>query len=364
MTQRHSTDDPRWDRLIHLVAGELSADEASALQSWIDADPERQRVVAHLQGVWCATEPSGNARPDAWDAEAELRRIRSETGGAGRVIARVGPRFEHHSISGRRSRIAVLLRIAAVTTLVVGGGFLWRLRAPAPADTTIAARAMAEYRTAPGQRLSLGLPDGTRVMLAPGSVLRRAMSYGVRDRNVYLDGEADFHVTHDAARPFTVRTARAVARDLGTRFVVRAYSDEATTDVVVSEGMVAVSGTRPRSSNERAVNDGLVLRAGQRASITTEGSLTHFDAVALEPYFGWTAGQLVFERAPLGEVVRQLRRWYGVDVRLADANLQHYRLTATLREENAAEALDLVATSLRLSVALVGRTYVFTQATR
>jgi ferric-dicitrate binding protein FerR (iron transport regulator) len=63
----------------------------------------------------------------------------------------------------------------------------------------------------------------------------------VRGRTLELEGEAVFTVAHESTRPFAVRTSRAVATDLGTCFVVRAYLDDPNTDVVVAEGQVAVT---------------------------------------------------------------------------------------------------------------------------
>lgn len=362
MTPKRPTDDPRWDRLIHLVAGELSAEEAAELRRWVEADPERGEVLARLEEIWHATAPSPELAPAGWDAEAELRRIRAEAGYAGRVIARVGPSFE--LIPRRRSRFAPVLAAAAVLAVVLGGGLLWRLRAPTPAPAP-APVAMAEYRTAPGERLSFRLPDGTQVMLAPGGVVRRPATYGVRDRTVQLEGEAYFIVTHDSTRPFAVYTARAVARDLGTRFVVRAYQDEATTDVVVAEGAVAVGrgGATPAAgAGDPLSADSLVVRPRQRATITAAGQLVLARDIALDRYLSWTEGRLVFERTPLTEVARRLERWYGIGVRLADPSLGERRLTATLEDESSAEAVDLVATSLGLSVSRAANTYLLGRA--
>jgi ferric-dicitrate binding protein FerR (iron transport regulator) len=91
-----------------------------------------------------------------------------------------------------------------------------------------------------GHRPSLRLSDGTLVSLAPGTTLRTPSNYGTRDRIVEPEGEAVFTVTHDVSRPFAMRAPRVVATDLGTRFAVRAFAGDSTTDVVVAEGVVAV----------------------------------------------------------------------------------------------------------------------------
>src|SRR5206468_9531820 len=87
-------------------------------------------------------------------------------------------------------------------------------------------------------------------------------------RDVYLDGEAFFEVAHDARRPFAVHTARAVARDLGTRFNVRAYRDAADVVVAVAEGAVALK------SSQRLAADSVVLRQADVGRARPDGRLS------------------------------------------------------------------------------------------
>ncbi len=341
-------DDPRWNQVVHYFAGELPADQAAALRQWIEADPERRELIAQWQEVWQLAAQA----PHQWDAKAGLRRVRAEAPDARSprlVTARIEPNFAR--LPGTRPhRLRTLARVAAVVTLAAGAGFLWRLRpAPvaAPADQ---AAALTEYRARARQRLVLRLPDRTQVTLAPGSVLRPSATYGRAARDVRLEGEAYFVVTHDATRPFAVHTPRAVARDLGTRFVVRAYASDAATDVVVAEGLVAVGRPTPTMDVPAAVADSVVLSARQRARITDAGRVEVARGIALDGYLGWTEGRLVFTKTPLRDVVRQLERWYGIEIRLADARLGERRLTATLFNESPEEALDLVASVLELAV--------------
>ncbi len=362
MTPTNVPDDPRWDRLIHLVAGELPADEAAALRRWAGEDPERAETLARLEQIWQATAPAPEREAVSWDAEAELRRIKQGTPGAGRVIARLGSNLDR--IQARRPHVGPALAVAAMLALVIGGGLLWQARAPgivSPAPV-----AMAEYRTAPGERLQLRLPDGTEVMLAPGGVLRRPSTYGVRDRVVQLEGEGYFVVTHDSTRPFAVQTARLVARDLGTRFVVRAYPEDPATDVVVTEGVVAVGRTATASggldtpvTTAPLSSDSLVLTPRQRARATGAGRLVLTRGVALDPYLAWTEGRLVFNDTPLREVQRQLERWYGAEVRLASADLGRLRVTGAFDDEPVTQVLDAVARSLGLMVRPAGAGYEF-----
>ncbi|MGH7717880.1 MAG: FecR family protein, partial [Gemmatimonadaceae bacterium] len=226
---------------------------------------------------------------------------------------------------------------------------------------------IAEYRTLRGQRLALRLTDGTQVTLAPGSVLRRSSDYGERERRLELEGEAYFVVTHDSARPFTVHTRRLVARDLGTRFNVRAYPDEGATDVVVAEGKVAVEGPRgARRSDTTQAGPASAELPGRRIAMLTAGQLGRMDAsgeitlrsgVDLERRLAWTEGRLVFNDTPLGEVERQLERWYDIEVRLATTNLRPLRVTGAFDDEPLTQVLEAVARSLDLIVRHTGGSY-------
>lgn len=364
MTRDDSANDPQWARLVSLVTGELSPDEAAALRRWVEAAPERLAGLAQVEAIWQATEAS--AELDAANGEAELRRIKAEAEGGGRLIARVGPPEPRRSgfdvMPHRDGRVRALLRAAAALTLVVAGGLLWRSQRPTPgaAPSVTAPAAMTEYRTSAGERLTLNLPDGTEVRLAPGSILRRSSDYGVRGRLVQLEGEAYFAVAHDSGQPFVVSTGRAVARVLGTRFVVRSYAEEPATDVVVAEGRVAVRRAYAARGAVADVSpvDSLILGPRDHAAVTADGELRLTTGVALDRHLSWTEGRLMFEDTPLRVVVQRLGRWYGIDLRLADSSLHDRRLTATLRNETAPQAVDLVATVLGLSVSRSQGAYV------
>jgi len=367
MCEQDQPDDTRWDRLVHLFAGELPEPEAFALRRWIDSDPARRSAVAGLEAIWRASGQTYHS----WDAEAALRRIRLEAQGdgarleSGRVIARVGPVLQPIE----RDRYARALQVAAVFIIMAGAGLFWRLRprvVEPPSPIT-----WSEYRAARGERATFRLSDGTEVSLGPGSVLRRPSTYGAADRTVRLEGEAHFIVTHDSTRPFSVWTAHAVARDLGTRFIVRAYADESATEIVVAQGLVAVgrvtqaapvSGSPP--TNLPLSPDSLVLKPRQRAMITSAGRMTFSPRVSLDRYFDWTKGRLVFDKSPLREVVRRLERWYGIDVRLTEATLGELRLTATLGDEPAGDALAVIAASLELTLSRSQSTYVLGRVRR
>jgi len=315
-------DDLPWEALARHFAGELAGPEAEALRRWIDEDPERRELVERLREIWVEAQ----ALRQNWDAEAALGRIKERQREPARVIRLVARAGE------RRPMLAAALRIAAAVAVLAAGLAVWQVGLRSGEG-----EAPAEVATRRGQRATVRFPDGTQVLLGPASSLRYAAAIRRRPRTVDLDGEAYFTVTHDARHPFAVRTAHGFARDLGTRFVVRAYRTDSVAAVVVAEGSVSLAAG--------AAHDSLVLAAGDLGRVTAAGRLSAEHGVPLERYFGWTEGRLVFHGTPLRDAATQFGRWYGVDVRLADTSLGDEQVTASFKDEPAATAIGLVASA-------------------
>src|SRR4029078_6001494 len=119
------------------------------------------------------------------------------------------------------------------------------------------------FATANGQRDSVRLDDGTRVVLAPESRLTVAMGYGDKVREVELTGEAYFDVHHDAARPFVVHAGGADIRDLGTTFTVRSTADQGVR-VAVTSGSVSFAASKA------APNAAIVLQPGDAGTLAVD----------------------------------------------------------------------------------------------
>jgi transmembrane sensor len=229
------------------------------------------------------------------------------------------------------------------------------------ADETLATRVAEAPRGQAGGRLAVDLPDGTRVLLHAGSRLRYPPTLGAAGaaRDVWLDGEGYFEVRHDAARPFRVHARDALAEDLGTRFVVRAYPELATVDVAVAEGVVALR-RQPPAGSRRPTGDSAVIRAGQRGTLpVTGGAPTVEPAGDLTRFIGWTAGTLALDGGTLAEALPRFERWYDVNVVLADRRLASRQVVARFRNEPLAQAIDELAIALGARVSRSGRTVTF-----
>ncbi len=160
------------------------------------------------------------------------------------------------------------------------------------------------YATNIGEQRTFVLDDGSVVFLNTHS--RVQVRFDQRWRDIYLqEGQALFEVRHDTARPFRVHAGSSVIQAIGTQFDVRRFSDRVTVSVV--EGTVQVA-TNHESPGRAAVAPAKVT-AGQATTIDAGGQVgppVRIDAGAV---IAWRQQQLVFEQAPLTQIVDEFNRY-------------------------------------------------------
>lgn len=158
--------------------------------------------------------------------------------------------------------------------------------------------------TSRGNQYQLVLSDGTRVWLNASSSIRFPASFSGGERKVEITGEAYFEVAQDAKAPFKAEVGGWEITVLGTSFNVNAYSDESIVRTTLLQGAVRLSRG----------NGGCVLKPGQQAGIGMDGTLSVKNDVAMEEVIAWKNGAFVFYRQDIRSIMRQISRWYDVEV--------------------------------------------------
>ena len=323
---------PEWELLARFFAGECTPEESREMERVLAANPAHASLLHALDAIVRAPDP---AAPTAAETEVALAGVRAR--GENRRSGVASRRAPVVSLDSYRTRWRNARLAAAAAVLVVASvGLIWRT-AISPRWNGIPSGATTHFATAIGVRDSLELPDGSRVLLGPGSTLDLAADFGAVTRELTLHGDARFHVVHDSSHPFTVHTASASFRDVGTVFAV--HSDEAEgARVVVSEGAVAVQ-SHPGSAAE-------ILNAGDRAVVGPQGALRVERAAASSDDLAWMSGHLLFRDAPVAQVAADLRRWYGIELRV-DSALAVRHLSAMFDQSSTASDVGrIVAAAL------------------
>ena len=167
-----------------------------------------------------------------------------------------------------------------------------------------------ELATPRGGTYQVTLPDGTDVWLNAGSVLRYPIRFDSKRRVVELSGEAYFDVAHLQIKnkriPFLVKTADQTVEVLGTQFNLSAYADDANVKTTLVKGSVRIA------SAERNEYAPIVLKPGQQ-SVYEAGSVA-VATVDVRPFIAWKEGYFHFKSTPFPEVIKQMTRWYDIEI--------------------------------------------------
>jgi transmembrane sensor len=168
-----------------------------------------------------------------------------------------------------------------------------------------------EMTTPKGRNFRVELPDGTVVWLNAASSIRYPTAFIGDKREVTIKGEAYFEVMKNTRIPFVVHVDnRADIEVLGTHFNINAYSDEDAIRTTLLEGKVKVSRTDSRLSTP----DSRLLKPGEQALLTTNNKLQTTNNIDLEQVMAWKNGLFNFEGATLKDIMKQLERWYDIEV--------------------------------------------------
>jgi transmembrane sensor len=159
-------------------------------------------------------------------------------------------------------------------------------------------------QTPRGGQYKITLPDGSKVWLNAASSLKYPVVFSGKERKVEITGEAYFEIAKDAARPFKVQLNQMEVEVLGTHFNINSYTDEETVRTTLLEGRVKVI-----TASEKKF-----LQPGQQAQLKSSGNMKIVNDVNLEETVAWKDGNFQFENSDIKSVMRQLARWYDVEV--------------------------------------------------
>ncbi|MCD2424905.1 FecR domain-containing protein [Niabella pedocola] len=155
-----------------------------------------------------------------------------------------------------------------------------------------------------GGQYQLTLADGTRVWLNAVSSIRFPTAFTGKERNVSITGEVYFEVAHDAAKPFKVTVNGMAVTVLGTHFNINAYSDEDAIATTLLEGSVLVS--RNGAAN--------LLKPGQQSRVDDRGTISIQNDIDINQVVAWKNGFFQFKEADMETIMKQLSKWYNMDV--------------------------------------------------
>jgi len=192
-----------------------------------------------------------------------------------------------------------------------------------------------------GGKFKIVLTDGTQIWLNSASKLMFPNRFAALERNVVAEGEMYFEVAKRKAQPFIVNSGKNQIKVFGTHFNVTNYQDDRVFKATLLEGKVAV--TNGTSST--------FLQPGQQAISKHKDPHIKVLEVDTQQQIAWKNGLFSFKDTELSQVMRQISRWYDVDVKFENNPSRHYFTGKIRREAELTKVLEMLEfTGVRFKV--------------
>ncbi len=191
------------------------------------------------------------------------------------------------------------------------------------------------------------LPDGSLITMNRNTTLTYMSSFGKRNRQVSLSGEAFFEIAPDSTKPFTIDAGKACVTVTGTSFNVITNNIDSAVEVFVTSGIVVLT-------DNAGVRD-LTLEPGYIGTIDSNHAQKNINK---DPnYMSWNTGKLDYDGQSLDIVFRDLKRVYNMDIKPDDPSILFNRWTSPIDIQSKDTIIRLICTSFNLSYAKDGNVY-------
>ena len=202
--------------------------------------------------------------------------------------------------------------------------------------------------TPKGGQYQIVLADGSKVWMNAASSLRFPTAFAGKQRNVELTGEAYFEVAKNAAMPFNVQVNDLNVQVLGTHFNVMAYNDENVIKTTLLEGAVKVT---------KGTVAGL-LKPGQQAKMDKDAGNIKIATADVEETMAWKNGLFLFNNDDIKTIMRQISRWYDVNISF-EGNIPAKNFTWQIsRNTNVSQVLKMLELTKEVHFKITGKNIV------
>ena len=312
---------PNEELLLAYVRGDTSDDETRQVKCWLQEDEANEKVLLQIAVIFYARQRQRRiAKRDPMQAFNKARR---------RIVKR------KRQLRVRRISAAVAC-IAGV--IVLSTVFSHWLEEPVVAPST----QMVTIQANAGMRSRFDLPDGTVVHLNSGSKLSYPVPFDRAQRQVTLEGEAYFEVSHHPEWPFVagIPDDRLRVKVLGTEFNLHAFSDDPNITVTLVSGKVDVEA----KGFDNKIYAGSLLPSEMAIYDAHTGKIS-IEKVNTASETGWIEGKLIFRNTLMKDVLKKLSYFYNVRFDVKNESINQYRFTGTFDNKQLLQALEYLKIS-------------------
>lgn len=314
---------------------ELTAQEKSALQTWLSLSTKNTEVlleVAHL-----------------WDKMDDLSRLSD-------LFPQTSPR------TTKKSSTWISAALAASVVFIVTLGFYQEGFNFSAEQSAVVAMQM-NYQTGIGESNTINLPDNSKIVLNTNSFVQ--VRYTASARIIDLQrGEIHIDVAHDKTRPLSVIAGGKVIQAVGTAFNVEVR--HALVELIVTDGKVLVATRNknmPKTDNDdigkRLPNNAMAISKGEKVNLDLTGKIIEqvvkVDPIEVAASLSWRQGNLIFRGESLAEAMAEISRYTDIKFELADdKQLQQVQVAGMFKTGDVTGLLEVLSNNFNISYTRVG----------
>tara|TARA_B100000609_G_C17189123_1_gene421428 strand:+ start:360 stop:1286 length:927 start_codon:yes stop_codon:yes gene_type:complete len=257
-------------------------------------------------------------------------------------IREVEPDFEfrHGAVHNEKeapNQRKLFYRIAASVILVISASVAaWFYLNPSSGEKQ--SHEIAAVETTYGQTNSLKLPDGSSIVLNNVTSIQFPEGYTASNRVVSLSGEALFDVESDSLHPFIVKMGDFETEVLGTKFNVKAYSEDKEITVSLIEGIVRMKWT-----DKEGVRRSRSIKANEQLIYNKKSRQVEVNGFKQETVVSWKDEKFIFNGDPLSDVLPYLSRKYGVEFDIRNEQINDCLIKAQFEDESLNTILQVIS---------------------
>lgn len=302
------------------LSGSADLGEIKTLEDWVLASEENREMFLSFKKAWILTGISKNQK--VLDIEEEWNALKTQI-----------KLKDHGKIkvlkSQRKSNFKYLTGYAAAILIIIASTIgLYRYFNNNKVTTVIT---LNEVKTN-------SLPDGSEISLNSNSKMSYSVAKEASVREIKLDGDAFFQVSRDTNRVFKVVADDVTVEVLGTEFYVDSRKEQSQIVVIVKSGTVSV----------RSFTEKIILEAGQSGFYDKKTRSLYKSENNDLNYLSWKTGILVFEKTELSQVVYDLNRNFGSNIKIENPVLNNCKITATFENKSIESIIKIIEKTLKI----------------
>jgi len=320
-------------------SGNCSEEERTHVESWLKQSPDIQAVYDEYDKVWKITgSETANAKIDVKNDWIELNKRIS-------TVESITEEVYSSRFSISRRFVYFAARVAAV--LVIAFGFLFLLNQLINEDAPV----NINYRATEVLQSPLILADGSEVLLNKEAEINYPAEFSSSNRKISFEGNAFFNIAHNPGKPFIITVGALEIEVLGTTFNLSTCPESDEVVLCLESGKVRFSSI---NTEDGSINEQIILTPGQKGIFNKNTGLITRSKINNQNYLAWKTGVLVFDKAPVYEVICAIEQTYNLKVNTSKS-FDGQALTARFENESPENIFESLHTIFGINYTFDGK---------